>query len=163
MPQEIYCRMATPADIPALVALLKELTELEADFSFAYEEHCAGLRMLIDAQPAVCVLVACTVADVPGGEGELVGMCTGQPVISTAAGAFSVWVEDVVITGTRRGSGIDKRLLVGLEEWARGRGAARMQLLADKDNQRALEFYQRQGWRPTNFVCWRKMLDGRRG
>jgi len=157
----ITCRMATPADIPALIELLRELTALEADFAFAYAEHLRGLELLVAAQPATCVLVACGrtgVADANADGERIVGMCTGQTVISTAAGALSVWVEDVVVSSALRGAGIGGLLLSALEAWARERGAARMQLLADKDNLRALEFYGKQGWRQTNFGCWRKGL-----
>ncbi len=144
-------RPAEAKDIPALVGLLKQLTELEADFAFDEAAHRRGLELLISHQPACCVMVAEEAS-------RIVGLATGQFVISTACGAPSLWVEDVVIQRELRGQGLGRKILGELEAWARAQGAARMQLLADRDNEPALNFYRQNGWQGTNFICLRKML-----
>jgi ribosomal protein S18 acetylase RimI-like enzyme len=48
------------------------------------------------------------------------------------------------------------KLLAGAVNWAECRGLKRLQLLADKNNQAALSFYEKQGWESTQLVCLRK-------
>ncbi len=144
-------RMATTADLDALVGLLKQLTELEEDFDFDEVSHRRGLEMLVAKQPDCCIMVA-------EENGTVLGMASGQFVISTACGAPSLWVEDVVIDRSLRGKGIGTELLQTLQSWAQSVGGVRMQLLADKDNAPALKFYEKTGWKRTNFVGMRKMM-----
>lgn len=48
--------------------------------------------------------------------------------------------------------------MAAVADWAAAAGATRLQLLADKDNGPALEFYQKQGWQFTRLICLRKLL-----
>jgi GNAT superfamily N-acetyltransferase len=88
--------------------------------------------------------------------GAVVGIVTGQLVVSTAEGAPSALVEDMVVDGRFRGRGAGAALLRAIEAWARGRGATRLQLLADRENAPALAFYARMGWAGTRLVCLRR-------
>jgi hypothetical protein len=45
-----------------------------------------------------------------------------------------------------------------IEKWARDRGATRLQLLADRTNFGALDFYDNIGWLPTRLICLRRKL-----
>ncbi len=141
-------RAARPDDIAALTALLRQLFAIEADFAFDEERQQRGLAMLIDDRRA-----AVLVAEL---DGRVVGMCTGQLTISTAEGGPALLVEDVVVDQEYRCRGLGPRLLAGLAEWAATRGAHRLQLLADRNNQAGLAFYERLGWRRTELVCLRK-------
>ena len=89
-------------------------------------------------------------------DGGVVAMCTAQILVSTAEGAFSVMVEDMVVAEDMRGQGIGAALLATVEAWARQRGATRLQLLADRENLPALAFYRKHGWHPTQLICLRK-------
>ncbi len=89
-------------------------------------------------------------------EGRVVGMVTAQLVVSTAEGAPSALVEDMVVDASERERGIGAALLRAIEAWSRARGATRLQLLADRDNAPALAFYARMGWRSTRLVCLRR-------
>ena len=86
-------------------------------------------------------------------EGVVMGMCTGQLVISTAEGGPSLLVEDVVVAEEWRRHGLGGKLLDGLGAWAAGQGAFRMQLLADRTNKIGLDFYSNKGWQQTQLVC----------
>jgi GNAT superfamily N-acetyltransferase len=62
---------------------------------------------------------------------------------------------DVVVAEGFRGRGVASGLLAALLDWARERGATRAQLLADRGNAPALEFYRTLGWQPTQLGAWR--------
>jgi GNAT superfamily N-acetyltransferase len=83
-------------------------------------------------------------------------MVTAQLVVSTAEGARSALVEDLVVDAAERGRGVGASLLGAIEAWARARGATRLQLLADRENAPALAFYARMGWTGTRLVCLRR-------
>ncbi len=129
--------------------LLGELFSIEADFHPDAARQRRGLALLLEDRGRRAVLVA-------ERGGRVVGMVTGQVVISTAEGAPSVWVEDMVVRADERRSGVGRRLLSALEAWAATRGATRLQLLADRENSPALRFYEAAGWRPTRLVCLRR-------
>jgi GNAT superfamily N-acetyltransferase len=87
-------------------------------------------------------------------------MCTAQLVVSTAKGGFSGLVEDMVIRPEYRKGGLGRRLLEAVEKWCYGSGASRIQLLADKNNTKALTFYEKCNWQKTQLICLRKTGDG---
>lgn len=146
----ILFRTAETADIPAMVALLKELFSIEADFQFDPERHQRGLTlMLANCRKHRCVMVAENL-------GEIVGMASAQTLISTAEGGIVALVEDVVVKMGWRCRGIGSHLLREIEAWAARRGARRLQLLADQENAAGLQFYSREGWRRTRLICLRK-------
>jgi GNAT superfamily N-acetyltransferase len=88
--------------------------------------------------------------------GRVVGMCTAQTLISTAEGGMAALIEDLVVGTNHRGQGIGAKLLQSIEQWAHSRGATRLQLLADRNNQAALQFYAKAGWKGTQLICIRK-------
>ena len=141
-------RNARPDDVEQLVMLLRLLFTLEEDFSFDAGKQRQGLVMLLHSNQG-CILVA-------EAGGKVIGMCTGQLVISTAEGGPAVWVEDMVVDPAHRGRGIGRSLMQAMIAWAGEQGATRLQLLADKHNPQALAFYERIGWQPTALICLRK-------
>ena len=146
---EATVREAGMADLESMVELLGELFSLEADFAPDARTQRRGLSLMLRPSPDRTVLVA-------EAGGEAVGMATAQLVISTAEGGPSALVEDVVVRPGHRGQGLGRALLAGLEAWAAMRGATRMQLLCDRGNAPALDFYAACGWSPTQLVCIRR-------
>lgn len=147
---DITIEAAGEDDLDALVALLQQLFAIEADFSFDPAKVLCGLERLLEQEHAR-LLVARR-------DGRVVGMCSAQLVISTAEGAYSAWVEDVVVDSAHRGQGIGHRLLEGIAAWAQGQGATRLQLLADRENRPALDFYRGNGWQQTQLLALRTTL-----
>ena len=143
---------AGAADIPALSGLLGLLFAIEQDFKADPDKQRRGLERLLADGERACILVARNPA------GEAIGMASGQLVISTAEGAPSLWVEDVVVIPDWRGRQVGPALLEALLAWARGKGATRAQLLADRDNRPALGFYEHLGWTRTALEAWRFKL-----
>jgi GNAT superfamily N-acetyltransferase len=150
-PEPCSIRTATILDLPALVDLLCRLFTIETDFQVDPPRHARGLRMLLRQarRGLACVLVAEV-------SSEVVGMATVQTVISTAEGARSGWIEDVVIREDWRGAGIGARLMDAAAQWARHAGITRLQLLADQRNSPALGFYDHLDFSRTNMVCLRR-------
>ena len=141
-------RPAAVGDIDTLVALLQLLFTIEVDFQADEERQRRGLAMMIDT-PGRLILVA-------ENEGRVIGMCSGQLLVSTAEGGPSLLMEDVVVAVGYRGAGVGRLLVLKMGEWAAGQGASRLQLLADRKNSRALAFYAGLGWRTTELICLRK-------
>ena len=143
-------RTARTSDLDDLVDLLRMLFGIEADFAFDAARQRRGLAMLLIQESAV-VLVA-------EEAGQIIGMCTGQLTISTAEGGFALLVEDVVVAQAWQGRGVGRKLLAALEQWAASRKLGRLQLLADRNNTAALEFYRKLDWQPTELICLRRRL-----
>lgn len=139
MNASVRIRAAAPGDIPDLIRLLTELVSLESDFDTGPEQMEKGLRLLLSDPESRRIFVA-------ESGGAVAGMCAGQVFPSSAEGGLVLLVEDFVVTESERGRGLGKKLIRAVEAWGREKGAKRFQLLADRDNAEALEFYRRQGW-----------------
>ena len=156
---QIEYRSAEPGDIEGMVGLLEILFSVEEDFEFNPEVHRRALGRIIEL-PGERNLVL--VATDPG-SGIIAGMLTVQTVISTATGELSGWVEDVVVHPRFQGQGLGTELLARAEAWASNAGVNRLQLLADRNNGRALEFYSSRGWTASNMVHRKKMIPPETG
>jgi ribosomal protein S18 acetylase RimI-like enzyme len=151
MNEPIEIRQATQVDIPTLVGLLQQLFSIEQDFHPDPEKQRRGLELLLLSDQAR-VFVA-------EHAGRIVGMLTLQILVSTAQGGPVGWVEDVVVDAAHRGQGIGAAMLVHLQRWSAQRGLSRLQLLADRNNDRALDFYRKQGWTTTALVGLRLLIS----
>lgn len=149
---QITIERATPEDIPALVELLAALFSIEQDFDADTSRQREGLALLLREPPQRAAVMVARDA------GRVVGMASAQLVISTAEGAPSAWIEDVVVAASHRGRGLARDLLAALLGWAGQQGATRAQLLADGDNEPALGLYRHLGWEPTRLGAWRVFL-----
>jgi ribosomal protein S18 acetylase RimI-like enzyme len=89
-------------------------------------------------------------------DNKVLGMCTVQTLISTAEGGPVGLLEDLIVATDFRNQGIGAKLLAEAVNWAECQGLKRLQLLADKNNLPALNFYQKQGWNSTQLACLRK-------
>jgi ribosomal protein S18 acetylase RimI-like enzyme len=150
---EAIIRRAESPDVKDLVELLRELFSIEVDFEFNAGSQEKGLSMMISSPGIRCVMVAEV-------NQQVVGMCTGQLVVSTAKGGFSGLVEDLVINPKYQRKGLGSRLLEAVNKWCINKGALRIQLLADKNNTKALTFYEKCNWQKTQLICLRKTGDG---
>lgn len=141
-------RPATGNDLPYLLALLEQLFSIEEDFLFDAKKQIKGLELLLEQENSHIL-----VAEI---NGRVVGMATGQLLVSTAEGNLTLLVEDVVVVSSHQGHGIGSTLLQAIGDWGRSFGAVRMQLLADLENTQALKFYKKEKWRKTQLICLRK-------
>ncbi len=151
MTTEIKIENANSADIPALVLLLDELFSIEQDFQPNQAFQTVGLELILNSANTAVIKVAKTMED------RVIGMVSGQIVISTSQGSPSVWVEDMIVSQQYRAKGVGKMLLESLLEWAKQHGATRAQLLVDLDNLPAVGYYNHLGWQ-TSRMGMRRML-----
>lgn len=150
--QNIVYGEASGADIPALVGLLATLFSIEKDFQPDISKQETGLSLLINNTQTATIQVARNHAN------QVIGMVSAQLVISTAQGAPSAWVEDMVVDSAYRGQGIGMQLLQNALNWAKKNGATRAQLLVDIENSEALSYYQHLKWQATQLQARRVFL-----
>ena len=143
---------AGEADMPDLVQLLSLLFNIEKDFKPDTNKQQKGLTLVLKNSVTATMQVA------KNDTGKVIGMVSAQLVISTAEGAVSAWVEDMVIDASYRGHGIGKQLLQNALTWAKNKGATRAQLLVDTANTDALGYYQHLNWQTTQLQARRVFL-----
>ncbi len=132
--------------------LLSALFTIESDFTSNREKQVQGLRALVADLPGkTLVLVAIN-------NGTVIGMATIQTLISTAEGGRVGLIEDVIVGKEHRRRGVGTLLIAGIVDWSKKVRLKRLQLLADLDNQPALDFYSSQRWISTRLTCMRKMF-----
>ena len=141
----VALRPASKSDIDAMVRLLNQLFLIEQDFTPDAGKQGCGLELLLEADGADIAVAELN--------GVVVGMATLRTRISTAEGGYCGLIEDVVVDASYRGRGIGRALLAHLVDIAVKRGLIRLQLLADRDNRTALDFYRRQGWVSTRLLA----------
>jgi GNAT superfamily N-acetyltransferase len=150
--ENITYDVATIDDIADLIRLLDALFSIEKDFNPDTSKQQKGLELLLKNDTAATIQVARNTT------GKAIGMVSAQLVISTAQGAASAWIEDMVIDGAYRGHGIGKQLLQNVLKWAKNKGATRAQLLVDIENSDAVGYYQHLNWESTQLQARRMFL-----
>lgn len=142
---------ASADDLPRLADLLAELFALESDFTPERERQLRGLRAILDA-PRCGRLFVLRVG------GRVAGMANALITISTAQGGRVLLLEDVIVSRAYRGGGLGRQLVEHVLDWARGQGMTRVTLLADRDNQPALDFYRKLGFGSSAMTVLRRQL-----
>jgi GNAT superfamily N-acetyltransferase len=143
---------ASLTDIPDLIGLLYELFSIEKDFTPDKAKQERGLALIIANSEQGVIKVA------RDNFGKVIAMVSAQLVISTAQGARSAWVEDMVVSKSSRNAGIGKALLQSALDWAKAKGATRAQLLVDTENDPAIGYYHHLGWESTQLQARRIFL-----
>lgn len=143
---------AIETDIADLVSLLSVLFSIEKDFNPDLTKQQKGLELLLKNNATATIQVARNSA------GKVIGMVTAQLVTSTAQGAASAWIEDMVVDAEYRGCGVGKELLQQTLAWVKTKGATRAQLLVDITNTDALGYYEHLKWESTQLQARRVFL-----
>ncbi|HXA09759.1 MAG TPA: GNAT family N-acetyltransferase [Chthoniobacterales bacterium] len=147
-------RLSARADVPAILALIRELAEYERAPQDVVATEAALEEALFGAHPAAEVLL--------GEEG-------GVPVcfalffhnFSTWLGRRGLYLEDLFVRPEVRGRGYGRALLVRLARIARERGCGRMEWAVLDWNEPAIQFYRKLGARPNEeWTIFRLTRDG---
>jgi len=137
-------RPATPADLPAIHTLIRELAEYER----ALEEAKATEEQLHEAlfgpRPAAYAHVATDSTD------SVVGYAIWFLNFSTWRGVHGIHLEDLYVRPTARGGGHGKALLTELARICVERGYQRLEWSVLNWNTPAIDFYESLGARPQN-------------
>jgi GNAT superfamily N-acetyltransferase len=92
--------------------------------------------------------------------GEVVGFALWFLNFSTWLGRHGIYLEDLFVRPTARGSGLGKALLATLIDIARERGYGRVEWSVLDWNTPAHDFYRSQGAVPMDdWTVWRLTLD----
>jgi GNAT superfamily N-acetyltransferase len=148
---DITIRPARPEDIPRMCELLADLFSVETDFEVDVVKQVKGLSMLVTAPSASSVVLVAVM------DRKVVGMATIQTLVSTAEGGRVGLVEDVIVDSRFRCRNVGTLLIEGTTAWSRDQGLTRLQLLTDRENHQALNFYASRGWTSTKLICLRKL------
>lgn len=141
--QSLEIAPATPADVPLLLELIRELAEFE-QLLHAVDATADSLgEALFGARPD-CEAVVARVA------GEAVGFALYFHNFSTFRARRGLYLEDLYVRPAMRGHGIGKALLLHLAAIAAQRGCARFEWAVLDWNQRAIDFYRSMGAVPMD-------------
>jgi len=136
-------RPATPADVPIILELIRDLATYERAPSDVTATEERLLQVLFGEKPVAEVLLAF--------EGEApVGFAVFFHNFSTWLGRPGLYLEDLFIRPEHRGKGYGRALLVDLAKIARDRGCGRMEWAVLDWNEPAIEFYKKLGARPLD-------------
>jgi GNAT superfamily N-acetyltransferase len=145
-------RLATPADVPAILQLIVALAtyEREPDAVAATEQS------LLETLFADNTQVHAYVAEI---NNQVVGIAIWFLNYSTWTGRPGIYLEDLFVADEARGTGAGKALLQALAREAQARGCARIDWAVLDWNTPAMDFYRAIGGRPqSGWQPWR--LDG---
>ena len=144
-------RPAQEADVPVLLELVRELA--------AYEREPDAVRATQDdLRRALFVDRTCS-AHVAEQDGQVVGFALWYPTFSTWTGRQGLWLEDLFVRPSARGSGLGRALLQALAAVCVERGYARFEWWVLDWNAPAQGFYRSLGARPEDeWTVWR--VDG---
>ena len=143
-------RPAVEADVPELVAMIRELAEFEnlADQVVITEDDLALALFGPDAVAHDSV--------VEDGDGGLAGHALWYRTFSTFLGRTGIWLEDIYVRPAHRRQGHAGALLTHL----RGQTEGRLEWEVLEWNAPAMDFYQRLGARPMAGWTRYRWFDG---
>ena len=142
----ITIEKASEQDLPHMARLVALLFAIEQDFEIDFDKQLSGITKLY-LHEGTDLLVA-------KHEGGVVGMVTMQRLISSAEGDYVGQIEDLVVREDYRKMGVGSRLINKMRFMAQEYGYKRIQLAADIDNDYALQFYARRGFRRTHLAVF---------
>lgn len=143
-------RPATPADLAAIVGLIRELAVYEKLEHLVVATPETIAPYLFGPRPAAEVVVAEIEV---GGRPEVVGFALFFTNFSTFLGRPGLYLEDLFVQPAHRGLGLGKALLAHLGALAVERGCGRFEWSVLDWNASAIGFYERMG--ATLLPDWR--------
>ena len=137
-------RPAEPADVPVLLQLVRELAAYEREPDAVETTEPMLAAALFGPAPSA----SCSVA--LGPDGEVVGFALWFVTFSTWKGLPGLWLEDLFVRPSARGSGLGKALLQELARTCVARGYARFEWWVLDWNEPAIGFYRALGAVPQD-------------
>lgn len=147
-------RTATPADVPVVHALIRELAVYEK----APDEARATPQQLTEALFGDRPAAFAHVAEDDGG--EVVGFALWFLNFSTWRGVHGIYLEDLYVRPQARGAGHGRALLTELARICVARGYERLEWSVLDWNRPAIGFYEALGARPQDEWTVFRLTDG---
>lgn len=138
---EIWIGAATPADVPIIHTLIRELAAFERLLDQACATHEQLHAGLFGARPSAEVVIARIGT-------EVAGFALFFHNFSTFVGKPGLYLEDLYVRQQFRGQGCGEALLRYLARLALERGCGRFEWSVLDWNQRAIDFYKSLGAQP---------------
>ncbi|WP_084584537.1 GNAT family N-acetyltransferase [Sphingomonas azotifigens] len=132
-------RFATPADVPQILAFVRELADYEREPDAVLATEPMLEAALFGPRPAAEAVIA------ESAEGAPLGFALFFQNFSTWTGLPGMYLEDLYVTPAARGAGVGKALLRHLADIAVTRGYARFEWSVLDWNQPAIDFYRAMG------------------
>ncbi|MFI7098003.1 GNAT family N-acetyltransferase [Streptomyces sp. NPDC050161] len=136
-------RDATPADVPVILTMIRELAAYEREPEAARATEPQLAEALFGDRPAAFALIA------EAAEGP-VGFALWFQNFSTWTGTHGVYLEDLYVRPEARGGGHGKALLAALAELCVDRGYARFEWSVLDWNEPSIGFYRSIGAQPMD-------------
>ena len=140
-------RVATPADVPEMHAMIRELAEYERALDLVVASE-SDLREALFGNGNGTGGAPALHAHVAEVDGALVGMALWFLSYSTWTGTHGIYVEDLFVRPTARGHGAGRSLLRTLAGICVERGDRRFEWSVLDWNESALGFYRSLGAKP---------------
>jgi GNAT superfamily N-acetyltransferase len=145
-------RPARPDDVPVVLSLIRELADYERSLDAVRATEAQLLAVLFGDAPAAY----CHVAEF---DGEVVGFALWFLNYSTWVGSHGIYLEDLYVRPSARGTGLGRALLMALVGIAHERRYGRVEWSVLNWNVDAQGFYRSIGAVPMDdWTVWR--LDG---
>ncbi|MER6130532.1 GNAT family N-acetyltransferase [Streptomyces sp. NPDC001815] len=156
-------RTATPADVPVIHSMIRELAEYEkvVDEARATEEQLR--EALFGERPAAFAHIAESAesaGSTESAEGEPVGFALWFLNFSTWRGVHGIYLEDLYVRPQARGGGHGKALLGELARICVERGYERLEWAVLNWNKPSIDFYEAMGARPQDQWTVYRLTDG---
>ena len=146
-------RAATPADVPTIAVLIRELAAYEHLEHEVVLDEAELDRHLFGPRPYAEVLIA-------ESDDAMAGFALFFHSFSTFLGRPGIYLEDLFVRPEFRGRGLGTALLVELGHLARARGCGRIEWAVLDWNEPSIEFYQSLGALPKDeWVLYRLTGD----
>ncbi len=142
---------ASEADIDQICLLLTALFSQEADFEPAPVKQATAVRDILHHPDKGHILLLKL-------DDQVAGMVSLLYLPSTAMGGKVALLEDMIIAENWRGQGYGQRLLTTAIDFAEEQGCLRLTLLTDRDNERAQQLYQQNGFSLSSMVPMRRIF-----
>jgi GNAT superfamily N-acetyltransferase len=139
----VEIRPAAASDLPALMALVRELAEYERLAHAVVATAASFEAALFGERPTAEALVAFA-------DGEMVGYAIYFQNFSTFVGRAGIYLEDLYVRPTSRGKGIGKGLLSRVAQVAVARQCQRLEWAVLDWNEPSIQFYKSLGAEPLD-------------
>jgi GNAT superfamily N-acetyltransferase len=137
-------RAATPEDVPAIGRMIRELAEFEREPNAVKTTPEQLHEALFGADAVASALIALDDSGVPA------GFALWYRTFSTWEGVPGLFLEDLYIAGSQRGSGLGRALLTALARIVVKNGWKRLEWNVLRWNSEAIAFYDTLGGRPLD-------------